>query len=341
MGPLLVRSERTQERKVWVCLFTCMTTRAVHLEAVIDNSTAQFLLAFRRFIARRGAPELVLSDNAPTFKLGREVLTNELVKMKDEEIIHNFTTEHNFRWNFITPLSPWKGGFYERLVGSVKTALKKTIPRQILDLPKLQTLICEVEAVLNTRPITSVPTNTAEEAYVLRPIDLISPYFRLGQLNGPVGTRAFYNESNETDSQASITLYYTVLRESLDAFWNIWRKEYLQLLGEKNILLPNKKQGARKGPSVGDVVLMKQENTPRSRWPLGLVIGLNKSTDGAYRSAQVRTSKNTILDRSINQLLPLEITAATEETAKGTSTGPTPSRIQPTRAAKQKRANRN
>ncbi|KAL6726143.1 hypothetical protein Aduo_008145 [Ancylostoma duodenale] len=213
MGPLLVRSERTQERKVWVCLFTCMTTRALHLEAVIDNSTTQFLLAFRRFIARRGTPELVLSDNAPTFKLGREVLINELVRMKNEEIIHNFTTEHNFRWNFITPLSPWKGGFYERLVGSVKTALKKTIPRQISDLPKLQTLICEVEAVLNTRPITSVPTNTTEEAYVLRPIDLISPYFRLGQLNGPVGTRSSYNESNETDSQASITLYYTAFRK--------------------------------------------------------------------------------------------------------------------------------
>ncbi|KIH43649.1 hypothetical protein ANCDUO_26340, partial [Ancylostoma duodenale] len=118
-------------------------------------------------------------------------------------------------------------------------------------LPKLQTLICEVEAVLNRRPITSVPTNTTEEAYVLRPIDLISPYFRLGQLNGPVGTRSSYNESNKTDSQASITLYYTALREGLDAFWNIWQKEYLQLLCEKNVLLPSKKQGARKVPSVG------------------------------------------------------------------------------------------
>ncbi|KAL6726142.1 hypothetical protein Aduo_008144 [Ancylostoma duodenale] len=86
---------------------------------------------------------------------------------------------------------------------------------------------------------------------------------------------------------------------------------------------------------------MKQENTSRSYWPLGLVIGLNKSTDGAYRSVQVRTSKNTILDRSINQLLPLEITAATEVTARGTSSGSTPSRVQPPRAAKQTRTNRN
>ncbi|KAL6734937.1 hypothetical protein Aduo_005424 [Ancylostoma duodenale] len=68
-GPLLVRSDQSQSCKVWVCLFTCMATRALHLEVAADNSTAQFVFAFRRFIARRGSP--VISDNAPNFKIGK------------------------------------------------------------------------------------------------------------------------------------------------------------------------------------------------------------------------------------------------------------------------------
>ncbi|VDO87474.1 unnamed protein product [Heligmosomoides polygyrus] len=95
----------------------------------------------------------------------------------------------HFRWKFITPLSPWKGGFYERLVGLVKSSLKKTIHRRTLDLWNFQTLITEIEATLNTRPITPVLTNATEEGFVLRPIDLISPYFRLGHLSVEVMLR--------------------------------------------------------------------------------------------------------------------------------------------------------
>ncbi|KAK5984284.1 Integrase catalytic domain-containing protein [Trichostrongylus colubriformis] len=115
-GPLKICSEEGQESKVWVSLFTCMTTRALHLEVVGDNSASQFLLAFRRFVARRGAPDHVLSDNAPTFKLGREIIANELPQFKENTLVQQYTTSQNFKWKFITPLSPWKGGFYERLI---------------------------------------------------------------------------------------------------------------------------------------------------------------------------------------------------------------------------------
>lgn len=112
-GPLYIRSLDNQNQKVWVCLFTCMTTRAIHLELVPDNSATQFLLAFRRFISRRGTPNIIMSDNAPTFKLGKEVLINELQHVAENKVIKDFSTATGFEWKFITPLSPWKGGFYE------------------------------------------------------------------------------------------------------------------------------------------------------------------------------------------------------------------------------------
>lgn len=179
-GPLMIRSDNGQDRKTWVCLFTCMTTRAIHLEVVADNSTIQFLLAFRRFISGRGTPELVLSDNAPTFKLGRKVLVNELKKLAEDKVVKDFSTSSGLTWRFITPLSPWKGGFYERLVGSVKTALKRTVHRRTLDLWNLQTLLSENEATLNTRPLTPISGASTDETHILRPIDLISPQFSLG-----------------------------------------------------------------------------------------------------------------------------------------------------------------
>ncbi|VDO67816.1 unnamed protein product [Heligmosomoides polygyrus] len=104
------------------------------LEVVADNSTIKFLSAFKRFISRRGTPNLIMSDNAPSFKLGRTILVNELKNLAEDKTVQEFSASAGLKWRFITPLSPWNGGFYERLVGSVKTALKRTVRRKTLDL---------------------------------------------------------------------------------------------------------------------------------------------------------------------------------------------------------------
>ncbi|KIH52206.1 hypothetical protein ANCDUO_17694 [Ancylostoma duodenale] len=96
--------------------------------------------SLRRFIARRGTPDLVLSDNAPTFKLGKEFIANDLAKMEHGPLLLQFTVDNDFRWNLITPYSPWKGGFYERLVGSVKACLKKSVQKQCLDIWMFETV---------------------------------------------------------------------------------------------------------------------------------------------------------------------------------------------------------
>jgi hypothetical protein len=77
-------------------------------------------------------------------------------------------------WKSTTPYAPWRGGIWERLIGNVKYSLKRTIGRSLLTNPELQTLLCEIEAVVNTRPLTFQPEKELQKA--LRPVDFLIPY---------------------------------------------------------------------------------------------------------------------------------------------------------------------
>ena len=148
-APLYVRDQGSQtSSKVYICLFTCAAVRALHLEIVEDQTTQAFPRAFRRFISQRGVPEChcIISYNAKTFKAGAQ----ELQTMKNQVLKPNasqqFLANHNITWKFITERAQWWGEFYERLVGIVKRCLKNMI--------ELNTILIEVEAVLNSRPLT-------------------------------------------------------------------------------------------------------------------------------------------------------------------------------------------
>ncbi|RCN44551.1 hypothetical protein ANCCAN_09439 [Ancylostoma caninum] len=217
-------------------------------------------------------------------------------------------------------------------------ALKKTVRKHTIDLWTLGTLLFEIEATLNTRPITPVSTNPSGETYVLRPIDPINPNFRLGRLGEPNRIGNAYYDPSVSDSRELILSDYNTLRAKSELFWSIWRKEYLQALAERNNACLHGKQGARSTPKVGDVVLIHQDSTPRGSWPLGLIIHLNKSKDGYVRSVKVRTGKRNVLERSVNQLVPLEVAVVDEESTKKRSKSQAPTRTQPPRAAKRSKS---
>lgn len=124
-GPFLVRSQVNQHEKRWICLLACMSTRAIHLETVNGLSALEFVAALRRFIARRGTPHAIFSDNATTFTAGHELIRDVFEDSTSSKQIDSFVSNQGITWKFITPLSPWKGGFYERLIGSVKKLLKE------------------------------------------------------------------------------------------------------------------------------------------------------------------------------------------------------------------------
>ena len=153
--PLYVKNG-TVRSKGWVCIFTCIAVRAIHVELVEDTTAAQFLDCLRRFIARRGKPDKIISDNAPQFKVAKNAIDlawENLVKVPD---VISYVNERRIKWSFIIELSPWMGGFYERLIGITKMALKKSIGKLCLTSIQLQTIMTEIEALVNSRPLVYI-----------------------------------------------------------------------------------------------------------------------------------------------------------------------------------------
>ena len=127
-------------KKFYILLFTCAVVRAVHLELVSSLSGDETVLAIRRFIARRGMPHSIWSDNAKGFEAAKDKMAN--------------MGPNGPEWKNITPRAPWWGGWWERLVGSVKTALRRSIGKQSLSRVEMETVLHEVEACINSRPLT-------------------------------------------------------------------------------------------------------------------------------------------------------------------------------------------
>ena len=119
-GPLYIKGAGD---KIWISLFTCCVTHAVHLELVPDITTVAFLWCFRRFESRRGTPAKVISDNRCTFKAANK----ELARIQTDPVVNDYFAWLRIEWCFIVKKAPWWGGFYERLIGSVKRCLKKIV----------------------------------------------------------------------------------------------------------------------------------------------------------------------------------------------------------------------
>ena len=115
LRPLYVKKEKNRQ-KIWVCLFTCMTVRAIHLEIVSDLCAETFLMAYRRFVARRGIPKTIITDNAPQFKLAKKTIEKSWKEALKDPMIKDHVTKQGTRWSFIVELTPWMGGFYERMI---------------------------------------------------------------------------------------------------------------------------------------------------------------------------------------------------------------------------------
>ncbi|GFW08691.1 integrase catalytic domain-containing protein [Trichonephila clavipes] len=143
--PLYVK----QGGKVWIVLYTCAIYRALHLELVSSLSTDAFLLSFRRFVVRRGRPRIIYSDNGTNFRGAY----NELIVIDWNEVFR-YAEIQRITWKFIPPTAAWLGGFWERLVRTVKELLRRTLGKAIFTYEELLTILCKCEKVVNSRPLT-------------------------------------------------------------------------------------------------------------------------------------------------------------------------------------------
>ena len=289
--------------KAYVCLLTCASTRALHLELVRNLSVATFLQAFRRFVARRGLPFRIVSDNAKTFKGA----AREIKKIVRSANVQRYMADKGVTWEFIVEKAPWQGGFWERLVRCVKSCLKKIVGRAFLSFEEMRTLLIEIEGTLNNRPLTYVYDNEQGISYPLTPSSLIH--------GRTIATTASDKQYEILSTNQALTRRERYHRTLLKQFAKQWRSEYLTSLLET----ARATSGAEsRVVDVGDMVILKSDQTSRSFWKVAKVEELIPGKDDVVRSARVCIindgGKRTILRRPVQHLIPLEVRSQSSTT---------------------------
>lgn len=269
MGPISIKME-TGEQKVWVALFTCAVVRAVHLEVVEDLSASSCLSALRRFMALHGTPSLIVSDNALAFKKASRCL-NALWKSLRSETVQNYFGHKGINWDFNIPRAPWWGGFFERMIGVTKTCLRRSMKAQKLSLMNFITLLHEIAAIINQRPLTRVTTEI-DEPQALTPAQFLSPVV---PLTLPPGQLASLGGKPD-----GLLKLWKQRERILNSFWKRWRSEYLLMLRTG---LRRRGEEAR-SLNVGDIVILREDSAPRAFWKLGKIEEILPSRDRVPRA---------------------------------------------------------
>ncbi|XP_055633594.1 uncharacterized protein LOC129773943 [Toxorhynchites rutilus septentrionalis] len=282
-GPLLVKVGRASVKR-WIALFTCLTVRAVHLEVAYSLSTYSCVSCVRRFVGRRGSPVEFISDNGTNLQ-GAERLLGEQIK---QELSATFTNSST-RWTFIPPGAPHMGGAWERLVQSVKRAMMDAYAEGKLDDEGLQTLVVEAESIVNSRPLTYLPLDSAES-------EALTPnHFLMGSSSG-----ANLPDTAPGPQQLPLQDMWNQIQQKLDRFWYRWIVEYLPVIRRQP------KWFTEVRPiQVGDLVLVVNGNE-RNCWIRGRVVETFVGTDGRVRQAKVQTT-GSILRRPVAKLALLEV----------------------------------
>ena len=300
-GPLYVQesTDRGNNTKVYMCLFTCASTRAIHLELTRGLNVDSFLLAFRRFVGRRGLPATLLSDNATTFRSSSKEIQSIC---RSSEVFH-YLTNNRTSWKFIVPKAPWWGGFWERMVQTVKRSLRKVVGRAVLRFDELNTLLIEIESIINGRPLTYIFDDSEGISYPLTPAHLL---YGRRLVTSPSATHFEIISTNW-----SLTRRAKNQRYLLSQFVNRWKKDYLLNLREFRVV---KLKGQGCFVKVGDIVLLKDENVRRVFWKLAKIVELLRGKDNIARAALINVAVDNgppkILKRSIKQLIPIEVTSS-------------------------------
>ena len=288
-GPMTVKRGRVTKKR-WGCLFTCMTTRAVHLELAGDLSTDAFIMALRRFRARRGNPKTMTSDNGTNFVGANRELSNALDKLH-QDTIANTLAQEDVRWYFNPPSAPHMGGVFESMVKQVKIVVKAVLGNQTFGEDTLYTVLVEAEAILNSRPLTA-NSDDPEDFEALTP-----NHFLIGRASPNLPPGHF--EDREVNSRKR----WRMVQAVSNMIWRRWLREYLP-----NLAVRHKWNQERPSLQENDLVIIKSDDSPRSRWPLARVIKVFPGSDGRIRSAELITKTGTLI-RPVSKLCVLEGTA--------------------------------
>lgn len=293
-GPISIRPTKGRgyhSTKGYICLFVCMATKAIHLEVVSDMTAQTFIAAFKRFVARRGHVADVWSDNGTTFVGGAK----ELKALFDAEKssvaleIADWLAGNGTNWHFIPPHAPNFGGLWEAGVRSTKHHLKRVVGNSTLTFEEMTTLLSQIEACLNSRPISQLPT------YPDDPYPLTPGHFLVGEPLVVVPDRNYENSGLSTLSRWHLT------QRMLQDFWRKWSTDYLTQLYHRY-----KWTNQVSEPNIGDVVLVKEDELPPAKWLFGVITEKHTGSDKLTRVVSVKC-KNSIFKRALSKLIILPV----------------------------------
>jgi hypothetical protein len=292
-GPLYIKVG-SGVRKGYIALFTCATTRAVHLELCTDLTTDKFLQAFQRFVGRRGLPHTVYTDNARTFHATNAHLT-QLRSSLFATKTHQFLAQHNITWKFIAPRAAWWGGWWERMIGTTKRCLRKVLGRLQVSEEGLNTTLVAIESAINSRPIVQAE----EETGALTPA-----HFLIG------GRLTALPTGPEPETNGSLTKEFRMRQKLADDFWRRWQREYLTMLRSFHEV---RQQEASTRLRTGDVALLQEDVRPRHMWKKALIERLIEGRDGKIRTVVLRMPEGRKITRPIQLVIPLEVDQGGED----------------------------
>lgn len=294
-GPLTLKLGQRSKitTKAYIVVFVCFSTRALHLEVASSLSTDGFIAAFRRFLSRRGIPLNIYTDCGTNFIGARKVLNqfhDLFLKEADRRKLTDELNQHRVHWHLNPPGAPHFGGLWEAGVKSVKKHLYSVIGKELLTYEELNTLIIQIEGILNSRPMTAMSTNP-EDLKALTPA-----HFLIG---GPITALP---EPSLEDAKINRLDRWQLIQRKQQTFWRRWSSEYISRLQQRPKWI--KEQPLL---NLNSIVVIKDENSPPARWRLGRVIALHPGDDDLVRVVTLKTM-NGELKRPITKIcvLPVE-----------------------------------
>jgi hypothetical protein len=285
--------------KRWGLVFTCLSSRGIHIEILHSMDANSFICALRRFFAIRGPAAILRCDCGTNFVGAKSELDGSLKEM-DKERVQRYVTEQGCEWKFNPPHASHFGGVWERQIGTIRRVLDAMLLKigaAQLDDELLLTLMAEVSSIVNNRPITAVSADT-DTPVPLSPSMLLT--MKQKPLLSPPGV--FVREDLYTRKRWRRVQYLA------EQFWLRWKREFLQ-----NLQSRTKWNERERNLACGDVVLLKDKDLHRNDWSLGRVTEGIESEDGKVRKARIMTfregTKKTVF-RPINELVLLLSTSS-------------------------------
>jgi hypothetical protein len=301
-GPFHIREGRRDVKRYGV-LFTCLNSRAIHLEVTKSLDTDAFINAWRRFLSIRGPVRVLRSDRGTNLMGGYREL-REAISMIDDEAVQAFLVENSCDYVVNVPHASHQGGVWERQIRSLRGVLNSLIGSggHLLDDDSFRTFMSEAANIVNSRPLTVTSLNDPTSLQPLTPNHLL--FMKSNVVLPPPGV--FQDADSYSRKRWKRVQYF------LDSFWNRWKKEVLALWQ-----IRQKWQKPYPNLQVGDIVLVVDEQLPRCQWRLGRIVQVYPSHDSLVRKVKlilgdpglskrgIRTKNPTYLERPIQKLILL------------------------------------